>query len=88
MVSRSREMILPLYSLLVRSHQEYCVQMWSPQHRKDTELLELVQRKASKMIPGIQHLPCEDTEKIGLYSMGKKRLQGDLRKAFQHLKGG
>jgi len=52
MASRSREVILPLCSALVRSDVESCIQRWSPQHRKGMELLERVQRRITKMIRG------------------------------------
>ncbi|PKU40591.1 hypothetical protein llap_9104 [Limosa lapponica baueri] len=43
--SRSREVILPLYSAMVRPHLESNIQFWSPQHRKAKDLLKEVHRK-------------------------------------------
>ena len=53
-------MILPLFSVLMRPHLEYCVQMWSLQYRRDMDLLECVQRRATKVIQGMKHLSYED----------------------------
>jgi len=60
--------------------------MWSPQYRTDMGLLEHVQKRATKMIQGMEHLSCKDRlRELGFFSLEKRRLREDLSAAFQYL---
>ena len=84
LVYKIRDVLLQLYRVLVRSHLEYCVQFWSPCLRKDVVALEAVQRRFTRLIPGMKGLTYEERlNSLGLYSLGFRR----MIEAYKILKG-
>ena len=80
---KSREVMLKLYNAL-----EYCVKFWSPCYKKDIAALERVQRRATRIIPGLKGMSYVDRLKeLNLFSLEQRRLRGDLIQTFKILKG-
>ena len=85
---KDKSLIVPLYKAIVRPHLEYCIQAWSPYLRKDIDMLEKIQRRATKLIPGLRDLRYEERLKeCGLTTLETRRLGGDQIEVFKILNG-
>ena len=87
-VYKENELIIPLYKTIVRPHLEYCIQAWRPCPKKDINMLERVQRRATKMIQKFRNINNEmRLRDCGLTTLETRRLRGDQLEVFKILNG-
>ena len=78
-----RSTLVQLYNAMVRPHLEYGNIIWSPHYKEDIKSLENVQKRATKLLPGLKNLPYEKRLKLlKLPSLKFRRLRGDLIQVF------
>ncbi|KAK4809428.1 hypothetical protein QYF61_009703, partial [Mycteria americana] len=86
--SRSREVILPPYSALVRPHVEHCVQFWAPQHKRDMDILESPSKGREDDEGTGAPVLCGKAERAATAQPGEEKARGDLINVYQYPKGG
>ena len=80
--------IIPVYKAIVKTHLGVCIQAWTQYRKKDIDTPELLQRRATKMIPELRDLSYEERLKeCGLITLKTRRLRVDQIKVFKILNG-
>ena len=83
-----KSLVVPLCKAIVRPHFECFIQAWSPYLRKDIDMLEQIQRRATNLIPGLRDIIYEERlKKCVLTTLETQRLRGDQIEVFNILNG-
>lgn len=80
----SKEIVLPLYKALVRSHLEFASSVWCPYKVKYIEKIEAVQRRVTKLIPGLNVMSYEERLRhLRLPTLVYRRYRGDMIEVYK-----
>ena len=79
MVSYGKKLFIPLYKTMVKTQLDYASSVWAPYKKKHIDMIENVQKRATKQIPGMNNLPYEERlRKLELPTLSYRRLRGDM----------
>ena len=77
-----------LYKVMIRPVLEYCNIAWGPHYKMDQKKIEQVQRRATRLVPSLRHLPYQERlEKLGMPSLSYRRRRGDMIAVFKIMTG-
>ena len=84
----NKEVFLDLYKSLVRPHVEYSSVVWCPCTIRDRKLIEGIQRRATKMLPGMQNLSYDQRLRtMEIPSLQYRRLRADMIQVYKIIHG-
>ena len=73
---------------MVRSHLDYCSSVWAPYRKGDIEALEKVQKRTTKILPGLKNRPYSDRLKIcNIPTLHYRRIRGDMIETYKIVSG-
>jgi len=85
---KNQDILLKLYKTVVRPHLEYSISVWSPYYEKDKILLDGVQHRFTRLIPGFKQLTyMEQLRRLWLWTLEERRNRADLQEFFWIFRG-
>ena len=79
--------MLQIHKVFIRPHLEYAATSWSPWSKKDKEILEKIQHRATRRMSDVRGTYEERLDQLGLTTLEERRTRGDAIEVFKYLRG-